>query len=115
VGEPVFAESSRHAPHLLDVEVAHALRRYVAADQLEAPRALEDLAEFPLTRHAHPLSLERVFELRHSLSAYFAVYVALAEGLGATAHLRPSAGEDSAYARQGRASWLTRGNQGVIR
>lgn len=87
VGERVFAENSRHVPHLLDIEVAQVMRRYVSAHQLKALRALEaieDLSEFPLTRHAHTVLLERVFELRHNLSAYDAVYVALAEALGAT-------------------------------
>lgn len=87
VGERVFAERSRHAPHLLDVEVAQVMRRYVSASQLKAPRALEaleDLADFPLTRHAHTVLLERVFELRQNLTAYDAVYVALAEALDAT-------------------------------
>lgn len=87
VGERVLAERSRHAPHLLDVEVAQVMRRYVSANQVKAPRAheaLEDLSDFPLTRHAHTVLLERVFDLRHNLSAYDAVYVALAEALGAT-------------------------------
>lgn len=85
-GERVFEETSRHAPHLLDVEVAQVLRRYVSSKQLRAPRALEalaDLADFPLTRHPHTVLLERVFELRDNLTAYDATYVALAEALDA--------------------------------
>lgn len=87
VGGRVFAENSRHAPHLLDIEVAQVMRRYVSSNQVKRPRgleALEDLSEFPLTRHAHTFLLERVFALRQNLSAYDAVYVALAEALGAT-------------------------------
>jgi predicted nucleic acid-binding protein len=87
VGDRVFPDGSRHAPHLLDIEVAQVLRRFVSANQLKVARgreALVDLSEFPLTRHAHTLLLERVFELRHNLSAYDAAYVALAEALGAT-------------------------------
>ncbi len=87
VGERVLSAHSRHVPHLLDVEVAQVLRRFVAADQMKVQRGrevLEDLAVFPLTRHAHTHLLERVFELRNNVSAYDAVYVALAEALGAT-------------------------------
>lgn len=45
--------------------------------------ALRDLAGFPLTRFSHEPLLERIWELRHSLSAYDAAYVALAESLDA--------------------------------
>ncbi len=75
-----------HAPHLLDVEVAQVLRRHVAARELDAERgrlALLDLADMPLRRHPHTMLLERVWEMRHTLSAYDAVYVALAEMLDA--------------------------------
>jgi predicted nucleic acid-binding protein len=75
-----------HAPHLLDVEVAQVLRRFAATRRLTAERgseALFDLADLPLTRHAHDLLLPRVWELRHNVSAYDAVYLALSEGLEA--------------------------------
>ena len=75
-----------HAPHLLDVEVAQAVRRYAAIGELEADRGREvlaDLVGFPLLRYPHDLLLPRVWELRSNLTAYDAVYVALAEALGA--------------------------------
>jgi predicted nucleic acid-binding protein len=75
-----------HAPHLLDVEVAQVLRRYAATGQVERERcrmALDDLAEFPLRRYPHDVLLPRVWELRNNLTAYDAVYVALAEALDA--------------------------------
>ena len=75
-----------HVPHLADVEVAQALRRYVREGDLEpaaAEVALLDLASLDLQRHAHEPFLGRVWELRHNLSAYDAVYVALAEVLDA--------------------------------
>lgn len=75
-----------HAPHLLDVEVAQALRRYVAAGDLAArqgAQALDDLLELPIRRHPHGLLLERAWQLRQSVTAYDAMYVALAEALGA--------------------------------
>jgi predicted nucleic acid-binding protein len=75
-----------HAPHLLDVEVAHVLRRYLASGELDARRGEEALLDFlalPLARYSHDLLLPRAWELRHALTAYDAMYVVLAEALGA--------------------------------
>ena len=75
-----------HAPHLLDVEVAQVVRRYALTGQVDQERcrmALDDLAEFPLRRYPHDVLLQRVWELRNNLTAYDAVYVALAEALDA--------------------------------
>jgi predicted nucleic acid-binding protein len=75
---------SVHVPHLADVEVAQVLRRYASSGQLEADEAadaLENLQALDLQRHAHEPLLERVWSLRQNLSAYDAVYVALAEVL----------------------------------
>jgi predicted nucleic acid-binding protein len=75
-----------HAPHLLDVEVAQVIRRYAANGDIDAERgrmALADLAAFPIRRYPHGMLLERVWNLRHNLTAYDAVYVALAEALDA--------------------------------
>ena len=77
---------SLHVPHLADVEVAQALRRYVRDGQLdarEAGAALEDLRSLDLERHGHEPLLDRVWALRQNLTAYDAVYVALAEALEA--------------------------------
>ena len=74
-------------PHLVDVEVAQALRRYARDGELaasEARMALEDLRSLDLGRHAHEPLLERIWELRQNLSAYDATYVALAEALRTT-------------------------------
>jgi predicted nucleic acid-binding protein len=71
-------------PHLADVEVVQALRRYAKDGELDAAAAavaLEDLHALDLQRHAHEPLLDRVWELRHNLSAYDAVYVVLAEVL----------------------------------
>jgi predicted nucleic acid-binding protein len=73
-----------HVPHLLDVEIAHALRRYALSGTLGADRcqrALGALSDFPLYRHPHEHLLPRIWELRDNLSAYDAAYVALAETL----------------------------------
>lgn len=76
-----------HAPHLVDIEVAQALRRYVMSGQLDvvaATSALENFREFDLERHEHEPLLPRVWALRQNLTAYDAVYVALAEALDTT-------------------------------
>jgi predicted nucleic acid-binding protein len=75
-----------HAPHLLDIEVAQVLRRYVRDKTIAAQRgqeALEDLGDLPLNRYPHDFLIPRVWELRATLTAYDAVYVALAELLDA--------------------------------
>ena len=76
-----------HAPHLLDLEVAQVLRRYVAHNEVTEPRgreALDVLSVFPLTRYSHEPLLNRIWALRERLTAYDAAYVALAEALGDT-------------------------------
>ena len=75
-----------HVPHLLDIEVAQVIRRYAAAGEIDANRgraALTDLADLPMHRYPHDFLLPRVWELRHNLTAFDAVYVALAEALDA--------------------------------
>ena len=61
VSDPA-ADSS--APHLLDVEVAQALRRY-ARDRMLTPReaaaALDDLRALDVERHGHEALLDRVW------------------------------------------------------
>ena len=76
-----------HAPHLVDIEVAQTLRRYVrdgALAPVSASAALDDLHALDLERHAHEPLLDRIWSLRQNLTAYDAVYVALAEALDAT-------------------------------
>jgi len=74
------------APHLLDVEVAQVLRRYVRAGdiRLESARsALRALRMLPIVRYPHTPLLERALELRDNVTAYDAMFLALAEGLAA--------------------------------
>jgi predicted nucleic acid-binding protein len=76
-----------HVPHLLDLEVAQALRRYAHRGEIDAAEAAEVLGHLralDLQRHGHEPLLDRVWELRDNLSAYDAVYVALTEVLDAT-------------------------------
>jgi len=87
VADRLFADGETlHAPHLLDLEVAQVLRRYALSAELDAARgaqALEDLAALPLSRYPHDVLLPRIWELRHTVTAYDAAYVALAEALAA--------------------------------
>lgn len=77
---------SLHAPHLVDVEVANGLRRLTARRIVSDDRArdaLLDLDALQIVRYPHGALLDRAWELRHSLSIHDAVYIALAELLGA--------------------------------
>lgn len=85
--ERLASERDLHAPHLVDVEVLHALRSLVRRGQLQPGRAagvLEDFFLLRLTRYSHTRLIERIWALRENLSAYDAAFVALAEALDAT-------------------------------
>jgi predicted nucleic acid-binding protein len=75
-----------HAPHLLDIETAHVVRRYAATGEIDAERGREslvNLAAFPIRRYPHDILLPRIWDLRQNVSANDAAYVALTEALGA--------------------------------
>lgn len=83
----ILSSNELHAPYLLDVEVAHSLRHALLGGRMtpgRAAAAIDDFRALPIERHPHELLLPRVLELRNNVSAYDAVYVALAELLGAT-------------------------------
>lgn len=74
------------APAHLDAEIVSALRgmaRSNPALEQVVPSALAHLAGFPIRRMPLPPLLERMWELRHNITAYDAAYVALAERLDA--------------------------------
>lgn len=76
-----------HAPQLLDLEVASALRGLALGKRLTEARAasaLLDLRQLPIQRAAHRALIGRCWELRDNLTVYDAAYVALAEALGCT-------------------------------
>jgi predicted nucleic acid-binding protein len=84
VVERLANDGDLHAPHLIDTEMLHALRGLTSSGQLSEDRAADartDFAELAIIRYPHrPLS-DRVWELRHSLTADDATFVALAETL----------------------------------
>lgn len=78
VGHTLFA------PELLDLEVVSVLRRAHRTGQVDSRRAelaLADLMAIPVRRVGHRRLVVRCYQLRDSLSAYDAAYVALAEML----------------------------------
>ena len=77
---------SWHAPHLLGAEVAHVLRRKAQRGEITAGRAaaaLDVYSAMRIDRHGHEALLRRAWAVREDLSAYDALYVALAESLRA--------------------------------
>jgi predicted nucleic acid-binding protein len=66
-----------HAPHLIDLEVLNALRRFGAREPVA------DFLDLAIERYSHTLLLPRIWELRDDFSAYDGMYVALAEVLEA--------------------------------
>jgi predicted nucleic acid-binding protein len=73
------------APDLLDLEVIQVLRRYSGKEMPEdrAQLAIFDFEDLPITRYPHDIFVRRIWQLRKSLTAYDAAYVALAEALEA--------------------------------
>lgn len=81
------ADAILAAPELVDVEVLQVLRRMVYRGDIEAVHAEASiglLGDLPLTRYGHAALRDRVWEFRHAMTAYDAVYVALAERLEAS-------------------------------
>lgn len=80
-----LATEQVHAPHLVDAEVASALRRLAASGVVaaeHAERALGTWQRLGINRHPVAGLLGRVWALRDALAADDACYVALAEALG---------------------------------
>lgn len=95
-----LAAEDLHAPALLDFEIVSALRGLTLAGHLSAARAEDALTDFddlPLQRwpSAHALR-RRAFQLRATVSAPDAAYIALAEALDC-----PLVTRDARLARSG--------------
>ncbi len=85
LNERLSADGDLHAPHLIDVEAVHALRRLVRRGDLSLERALaarQDLRDFTIVRYPHVALVDRMWDLREHLTAYEAAFVALSEALG---------------------------------
>ena len=79
-----IADAELAAPHLLDVEVASAVRGQLLGGVVQEPlasAAIDAYRRLEIERFDHAGLLPRVWELRSNLTAYDAVYVALAEAL----------------------------------
>lgn len=90
----VLGDQELAVPHLLDSEVPNALRRLVlrgALTEAQGGASFEGFTRLTLTRYPADWLRPRMWALRHNLSAYDATYVALAEGLGASALLTTDA------------------------
>lgn len=75
-----------HVPQVFEYEVASALRAGAIRRDMTAARAegaLNDLTALTVTRHPPQPLLERIWQLRNSLTVFDASYVALAEALEA--------------------------------
>lgn len=84
--EATIGTSTMGAPHLIDLEVLNTLRHFERKGSLqrnEVPDRVDDLRSLGLVRFAHEPLLTRVVQLRHNLTSYDAVYLALAEALNA--------------------------------
>jgi predicted nucleic acid-binding protein len=71
-----------HAPQLFEVEVAHVIRGAWLEKEISdeaGEMAISFLRAFPIELHPHGHLLDRVWALRQNVTAYDAVYVALAE------------------------------------
>jgi predicted nucleic acid-binding protein len=73
------------APHLIDAEIGHGLRRMVLITKElsvgDAVQAIEEYTAFDLRRYGHLELMGRALQLRDNLSFYDALYVSLAEML----------------------------------
>ena len=77
---------SLHVPHVMDLEVLHALRRQTLLGTLSGKRsdeAIEDLKSMAFVRYPHATLIDRIWSLKNNLSAYDAAYISLAEALDA--------------------------------
>lgn len=79
-----LATEALHTPHLVDIEVTDVIRKLVLRDSMtnaDAERAIAVWKRIGLSRYPTVGMLDRIWELRHNVSAYDAAYIALAESL----------------------------------
>lgn len=84
--ETALLERDLHAPHVIDLEVLNAVRRWERTGVIGPAEATEILNAFlaiGITRHPHTPLMDSIWALRHNLTAYDAAYFALAQALDA--------------------------------
>ena len=87
LGARIAQDDDQSAPHLIDAEVLSVIQRHHrmgALDATAANQAVGDLRGWPGRRWSHRDLLSRAWELKDNIRGYDALYVALAEALGAT-------------------------------
>ena len=92
--------SELHAPHLIDVEFLHVLRRLLRTGALSPDRAADarhDFQDLAIVRYSHEPLSDRMWQLPENVTAYDAAFLALAETLDAPlitcdAHLARTSG-----------------------
>lgn len=101
-----LASAQLVAPHLMPAEAANSLRRAVRVGKLTSERASaahRRLVALPVALFPYPAFADRVWELRDTVTACGAWYVALAEALDASlatldARLASASGPRCAFA-----------------
>jgi predicted nucleic acid-binding protein len=86
IRQRLTADRDHAAPHIIDVEVFSVIRREHLRgnlDRTEAVQAVEDLEAWPGERFGHRFLLARAWQLRGTVRGWDAMYVALAEAVGA--------------------------------
>lgn len=86
IRQRLAADDDQLAPAVVDAEVLGVVRRWHLLGRLDATaasQAVRDLRDWPGERIGHRLLLERAWELRHTVRTWDALYVALAEAMGA--------------------------------
>lgn len=77
-----ITQATCHAPHLIDAEVGHVLRRGARAGDITEETALTGLRALPaMIDHRYPHGgrfAELAWDLRHTITFYDGLYVALA-------------------------------------
>ena len=84
--EIINRETTLHAPHLIDLEIVQALRRYVISGEFQEARAVTAINHWlglDVSRYPHEPFVTYIWQYRNNLTAYDAAYVALAKVLNA--------------------------------